>query len=311
MTKKSPNEKSLIVLIGANCPFLSNNCLNSLNNFSAFASSPMVGNISIIILSLIGLQYLTVECSFAFALFACGLVQFLWVYFPARSQGIKFKLHFPKLSAEIKQFAQRFIPAAAGSGVVQINIFIGAMIASMLPVGGVSIISYADRLVQLPLSVIGTAVGTALLPLLSKQILQKNIQGAIINQQHAIEFSVFLIFPAMAGLISLADPLVSILFEHGKFGPAQTLETEEVLSIFVLGLPAYILIKIFSSSLFAQQDAKTPLMAAILSLLFDIIICLILLPILKSIAIAFATFLSSWINVIILGSILSYRGFLT
>uniref|UniRef100_A0A2B4R4Y0 tryptophan--tRNA ligase n=1 Tax=Stylophora pistillata TaxID=50429 RepID=A0A2B4R4Y0_STYPI len=181
----------------------------------------MMGNISVIIVALTSIQYVDVEYAFVLSIFTCGLVQFLWVYVPARRQGIKFKLSLPKMTPEVRRFGRRFAPAAAGSGVVQINIFVGAMIASLLPVGGVSVLSYADRLIQLPLSVIGIAVGTALLPLLSKQIRQGDIQGARTNQQYAIEFALFLTLPAMAGLMALAELLVATLFERVPQNPEE------------------------------------------------------------------------------------------
>ena len=283
--------------------------LNSLNCFTAFASSPMIGNISVIIIALIGVRYVNVEYAFALSIFFCGLIQLLWVYVPAHRKGIKFQLIFPKLNPDIRRFSYCFFPAAAGSGVVQINIFVGTMIASLLPIGGVSILSYADRLVQFPLSVIGTAVGTALLPILSKQVRQGNIQGACLNQQYAIELAFFLMLPATASLLALAEPLITTLFERGKFGFDHTLETTQVLRIFSLGLPAYILIKIFSSSLFAQRDTRTPLVAAVVGLLIDIWLSLLLLSYLQSLAIAFATTVAAWINVLILSFILWYRSF--
>lgn len=284
--------------------------LNSMNQFLAFASSPVIGNLSLIIVTLIGMKYTKTEYAFAIAIFICGLIQLCWVYIPIKRQKIKFKIFLPKINSRIKQFSSRFIPAAAGSGVVQINIFIGTMIASLLPIGGVSILSYADRLIQLPLSVIGTAIGTALLPILSKQIKQGQIKKAQNNQNLAIKFALYLMIPATISLVTLAEPIISVLFERGSFKVEQTIETAQILKIFAIGLPAYILIKIFSSTLFAQEDTKTPLMAAIVGFAIDICISLTFLTILKGMAVALGTAIAAWVNVIILGFVLWKRKFL-
>jgi len=285
--------------------------LNSLDNFYSFASSPIIGNISIIVIALISLQYVNIAHAFAISILSCGIIQFIWVYIPSRNKGIDFQIKIPTINSKVKNFIYNFIPAATSSGIIQINIFIGSMISSLLPIGNVSILSYADRIIQLPISVIGTAISTALLPILSKHIHQGKTLNVENNQRNALQIALFFTLPITSATIALSEPLVSIIFERGNFNTFQTFETAQILSIFALGLPAYIFIKILSSRFFAQQDTKTPLLAAVLGIILDISICLLLLPSLQNKAIALATTISAWINTIILTILLWYKKFIT
>jgi len=170
------------------------------------------------------------------------------------------------------------------------------MIASFLPTGAVSFLFFADRLNQLPLSLIGIAMSTALLPLTAKHLQRGEIDAAVYMQNRALEYSLILTLPAATALILLAHPIISVLFERNHFGAYESLETSKVLAAFALGLPAYILIKILSTIFFAKLDTKTPLRAALFSLGTNIVCNLILIVPLKHVGIALSTALAAWIN---------------
>lgn len=285
--------------------------LNSIDKFSAAASSPLVGNIMIVIVvsSLCG-SLLTPGYAFAWAIMLCGICQWLWVWIPAYRRGFGLRLTRPHFDESTKRFFTILAPAAFGSGIVQVNLFIGAFIASWLPTGSIAYLNYADRLNQLPLSVIGVAVSTALLPILSRHIRAQAWEKAHQIQGQAIEFSMFLTLPAAVALIFLADIFIMVVFERGAFTAKDTLATALTLQALACGLPAYVLIKVFSSSFFARQDTFTPVLTAGAGILVDIGLSLLLMGSLHQVGIAFATAAAAWVNAIWLGYLLWKQGYL-
>ncbi len=273
--------------------------LNSLDKFAAVASSPMIGNIVIIVTVYImsGFGLSTHGFAFSLGVLVCGVVQFVWVLVPTFKSQIVLRFSKPRLTPRVKKFFKLLVPALAGSGVVQISLLLDLLIATFLPAGGVSFIHYADRLVQLPISVLGTAVGTALLPLLSKQIRAQEYDKAEQSQNLALEYSLLLTFPAMIALILLAKPLVHILFEHGHFSAYATEQTSYVLMALALGLPAYILIKVLSSTFFAHENTFVPFIAAAIGIMTNLVLALCLVRSYGHVGIGIATAVSSWINV--------------
>jgi putative peptidoglycan lipid II flippase len=285
--------------------------LNSLERFVAVASSPMMGNVGIILVVFALVPFaIPPGHAFSVGIAFCGVIQFLWVLYPAYKSGMSLRLKLPRLTPRVKKFLLLAGPAAAGSGIVQINILLDTLIASLLPAGGVSYIHYADRLNQLPLSMLGTAVGTALLPLLSKKLRSNDIKGAIESQNLALEYALLFVLPAAIGLIFLAQPLMKVLFERGDFGPTETRASAHALMALASGLPAYIMIKIFSTSFFARQDTKTPVKFAILSVVINLILNLTLIWPLKHVGLALSTSIAAWINAILLATTLWRQGFL-
>lgn len=284
--------------------------LNSMNKFAIVACSPIVGNMAIIavVFSFYD-HFVSPGYAFAWGVMICGIVQWLWVWVPALKKGMGLRFILPRLDNNVRKFFKILAPAAFGSGVVQINLFIGAYIASWLPVGAISYLNYADRLNQLPLSVIGVAVSTALLPLLSRQIRAGSLSKAQKTQNEAIEFSMFLTLPAALALVVLAEPFVMIVFQHGVFSTQDTQATALTLRALAIGLPAYVLIKVFSSSFFARQDTKPPVYTACASIIVDISLSLLLMGTLHQVGIAFATATAAWVNALLLGYLLWRRGY--
>jgi len=284
--------------------------LNSMDKFAIVASSPMAGNM-VIIAVVLGFydKFISPGYAFAWGIMVCGIIQWLWVWTPALKATVGLRFVWPRLNDNVKKFFKVLAPAAFGSGVVQINLFIGAYIASWLPVGAISYLNYADRLNQLPLSVIGVAVSTALLPILSRQIRAGSQNKAQKTQNEAIEFSMFLTLPAALALIVLAEPFVMVVFERGAFSMHDTQATALTLRALAMGLPAYVLIKVFSSSFFARQDTRTPVYTACAGIVVDICLSLLLMGIYHQVGIAFATAIAAWVNAILLGYFLWRRGY--
>jgi putative peptidoglycan lipid II flippase len=284
--------------------------LNSFDRFAAVASSPMAGNVAIIAIVLSqATSFPTPGHAFAVSILICGIVQCMWVWLPALKLNMALKIIYPRFTPQVKNFLIRFGPAAASSGVVQVNILIGMVIASYLPAGGVSYIAYADRLNQLPLSVIGTAIGTALLPLLSRQIRSGHHEKALHSQNEALEFAMILTLPATVGLIALAHPMVTVLFERNAFNALASLATSHALMAFAAGLPAYIMIKIFSACFFAHQNTHTPLKAAAIAVVVDIGLSILFIRPFQHVGIGLATAIAAWVNAILLGYLLWKKGY--
>ena len=206
---------------------------------------------------------------------------------------------------------RRILPVAIGAGVYQASLLIDTIIASLLPSGSISFLFFADRVNQLPLGVIGVAVGTALLPLMSRQLRAADYEGALESQNRAIEFSLFLTLPATVALVVLAQPIISVLFERGAFLSNDTLYTANVLSMFAIGLPAYILIKVLVTCFFAREDTKIPLYVSIASVVINIILSLILIQSMRETGIALATAISAWVNALLLYVILKMKDNIT
>ena len=285
--------------------------LNSLGRFAAAAATPILLNVSLIA-AIVGLTPVlnTAGHALAWGVFVAGIIQFLWLIEACRRAGMTFRLPRPRLNARVKRLLVLILPGAIGAGVVQINLLIGIIIASLLPTGSVSYLYYADRIYQLPLGVIGVAVGTALLPLLSRQLRAGAEADAMASLNRALEFALFLSLPAAAALIVMPGPIVSVLFERGAFDAAAARATTEALIAFSLGVPAYVLVKVLAPGFFAREDTKTPVVIAAVCVAINIALSLALMGPLKHVGIALAQAVSSWINAVLLAEFLRRRGFL-
>jgi putative peptidoglycan lipid II flippase len=285
--------------------------LNSLGRFAAAAATPILLNVALIA-AIIGLTPVleTAGHALAWGVFAAGIIQFLWLIEACRRAGMTFRLPRPRLNERVKRLLVLILPGAVGAGVVQINLLIGIVIASLLPTGSVSYLYYADRIYQLPLGVIGVAVGTALLPLLSRQLRAGEEADAMASLNRALEFALFLSLPAAAALIVMPGPIVSVLFERGAFDATAARATAEALIAFSIGVPAYVLVKVLAPGFFAREDTKTPVVIAAVCVAINIVLSLALMGPLKHIGIALAQAISSWVNAVLLAMFLRRRGYL-
>jgi putative peptidoglycan lipid II flippase len=274
--------------------------LNVHGKFAAGAFVPAILNISFI-LSLFILTPLlpTSGHALSYGVLIGGLFQFIFMY----KSILKFyrpQFRIPKFNEKLKNFFRLFLPGVIGSGVIQLNIIIGTIIASFLPTGAISHIYYADRLNQLPLAIFGISMGVVLLPNLSKAIKNNDKERIQATQNRSIEFSLLISIPSAIGLYILSYPIIHILFERGAFLNEDTLYTAKVLSIFSFGLPAYILTKVLIVSFFAREDTKTPLYISIVSVGVNVVLSLLLIGTMREMGIALATAISAWVNAFLL-----------
>ena len=284
--------------------------LNSLGKFAAAAATPILLNICLISSLIILARYTNTPAhALAWGVTIAGIVQFIWLLFNCGWAGFWLRLIRPQFNNNISKMIRRILPAAVGAGVYQISLLIDTIIASLLPSGSISFLFFADRVNQLPLGVVGVAVGTALLPLMSRQLSAADYKGALNSQNRAIELSLFLTLPAAIGLVVLAEPTISVLFERGAFDAVSARSTAEALAMYALGLPAYVVIKALVPGFFAREDTATPVKIAVVSLLINVILNIILMDPFLHVGIAAATAISAWCNALALAFILKRRGY--
>jgi putative peptidoglycan lipid II flippase len=285
--------------------------LNSFERFIATSSSPVIGNL-FIIAALVYLSPSTLSPGYALAMgiLWCGVAQLLWVFIPCQISKIRIMPKIPKITPNVKKFLKILLPAALGSSVVQINLFLDITMASYLKVGGISYMNYADRLAQLPLSVIGISMSTVLLPTLAKHLRKNNRAQALEVQTLAIETSMLAAIPSTTALIILAHFLVEVLYGHGEFTIENIAPTARTLQALASGLPAYILIKLFTTTFFSSGDTKTPTIIGAGSVVLNVTLNLLLIGSLEYVGLAMATSISAWVQAFILAYILRKKNLL-
>ena len=274
--------------------------LNSHNKFALAAAAPIVLNI-VLILTLLLTKYLgdnLVEY-LAYAVTISGFIQFaILMKFVKNFIPISFAFKL-KVEKKVKFFFSKLLPSIFSSGVTQINILVGTIIASF-QASAVSYLYYADRIYQINLAIAGIAIGTVMLPQLSKLIEAENNSEIVSIQNKALELSLFLSIPATVALFVASNLIVSALFGYGSFSETSVENSAQALFYFAFGLPAFSLIKVFSSFFFARHDTKTPFYISLVSVLLNILISVLLFQKVGFIIIPIATSISSWFNAIFL-----------
>ena len=283
--------------------------LNSLRHFAAAAATPVLLNICLIAaITLLSPHLPSPGHALAWGVAVAGVVQLVWLSVACQRAGMNLRLPRPRLTPKIRELLALMLPAALGAGVVQVNLVIDIILASLLPKGSVSFLFYADRLNQLPIGVVGVAVGTAILPLLSRLVAQNDQPGALQALNRAIELTLFLALPAMFAFLLTADELILTLFERGQFDITAARATAFALTAYAVGLPAYVLVKVLGPAFFARRDTRTPVLVGIAAMLANVILNLILMQFLAHAGLALATAIAAWLNVGLLSWILFRRG---
>ncbi|RYE06464.1 MAG: murein biosynthesis integral membrane protein MurJ [Rickettsiaceae bacterium] len=271
--------------------------LNSVKRFAAFAFSPVILNISMILNTYLFSYCFSTTISISLSIILAGLFQVVFMFYCLAKANLTFPIICkPQKDKSVNQFLKNIGPAALSAGVGQFNIFISQSIASFVP-GAVSILSYADRIYQFPLSIIGVSFATILLPELSKIYKSNNMSLANNIQNKAIGIALLLSLPATFGIIALSGYITHIIYERGAFTCIDTQKTSQVISAFTIGLPAFVLSKILISIFYANNDTRTPLKIALYSLTINTICNILLMPIFSYIGIALGTSFTAWFNV--------------
>ncbi|HKR24885.1 MAG TPA: murein biosynthesis integral membrane protein MurJ, partial [Allosphingosinicella sp.] len=283
--------------------------LNSLTRFAAAAFAPALLNIA-----LIAAQFAvsdggpaTAE-AMAWGVIVGGVLQLVLCWVSVHRLGLRIGLKWPRMTGRVKELLILILPATLGSGIYYISQLFYAYFATSLPEGSLVYLGFADRLNQLPLAIIGSALGTAILPTISRAVDLGNEERAAHVQAQATELSMLLTLPAAIALAVTSGPIVAALFQGGRFTAEDAAVTGLVLSIIVAGLPAYVLIKVLTPGFYARKDMKTPVWIAFVMLGLGIAANFALIPILGIAALAATTAASAWLNALALYVVLHRRG---
>lgn len=295
--------------------------LNGMEHFAAAAAAPLLYNL-FALAALIGLTPFvpTVGHAAAWGVSASGVVQLVLLVWAVHRAGMPLRIPRPRLTPKMKLLLRRMAPGLVGASAAQLNQAVDLIIASLLPAGTVSLLYYADRIQQLPLGVIGIAVGTALLPMLSRQVRGGDETAALTSLNRAIEYALFLTLPAAVALTVSAFPIMWVLFGRGAFDIESARLASQSLAAYAIGLPAFVLVKVLAPAAFARGDTTLPVKIGMITLAVNFLLNIVFnagalapasiagsLPLLKHVGPALATSLASTFNMVVLGIALHRR----
>jgi putative peptidoglycan lipid II flippase len=283
--------------------------LNAQGRFGPGAAAPIAFNLVLIAgLFAARLFHWHIGYTLAWSVTISGAVQMVWLMMSCYRAGVSIPLVRPHLGEASKRLFRRIGPGALGAGAAQVNLLISTVLASTLPTGAVSHLFYADRLNQLPLGIVGIAVATTLLPLLSRHVEAGKEDQVRHYTSRAIEFCLLLGLPATVGLVVAAQPIIQTLFEHGAFTHDSTIATAEALAAYALGIPSFLLVKVFAAGFFARHDTATPVKIAFAAMATNVVCSILLLHPLQHVGIALANSIATWVNALLLLICLKRRG---
>ncbi|WP_415278285.1 murein biosynthesis integral membrane protein MurJ [Candidatus Pelagibacter sp. Uisw_094] len=274
--------------------------LNSHNKFAIASAAPIILNILLIGVLIFG-KILNDQLVYylSYTVTVSGILQLIFLYFFVKKYfSPKINLSF-KIDNKVKLFFKKLLPSIFSSGVTQINILVGTIIASF-QASAVSYLYYADRIYQINLAIAGIAIGTVILPQLSKHVQGDKKEKINLIQNKALELSLFLSIPAALALLIASEEIISSLFGYGSFNELSVINSAKALFYFAIGLPAFSLIKVFSAFFFARHNTKVPFYISLTSVLLNVFISIVFFKEVGFIIIPIATTISSWFNAILL-----------
>ncbi len=289
--------------------------LNARSRFGPAAFAPVLLNLFLITAILTGNKLrgesgndTVVGLALAIAVALSGFAQFAYLWWETRKAGVRLKISAPRLTPEVKKLGMLILPATFGAGIYQISQFVDTFFATSLEQGSLTLLKYADRLNQMPLGIVGIALGTAILPMLSRHIHTGDGAEAQRLQANAFEIGTLLTLPAAAALAICAHAFCTAFFVGGKFTPEDGAVMARIVIALVAGLPAYVIVKILNPGFFAREDTRTPVWTALTSLTFNIFLNVAVVRQWGIVGLASATAASATLNCLLLYAILHRRG---
>jgi putative peptidoglycan lipid II flippase len=283
--------------------------LNGLDRFAAAAAAPVIYNLTSIgfMIGLLGLVP-TAGHALAYGVSVSGVFQLALVVWAVRRGGMAIHLPRPRMTPQMRLLLRKMAPGLLGAGVTQLNLSVDVIIGSLLPPGTVSVLYYADRVNQLPLGIIGAAVGTTRLPTLSRQVLGAEPGTALATLNRALEYALVLTLPAALALGVTAQPIIGVLFGRGAFDATAVRLSAEALAAYAVGLPAFVLVKVVVPAFFARRDTAMPVKVGMVSVGLNLLMNLAFMVPLQHLGPPLASALAAWFNVGALMLILHRRG---
>ena len=287
--------------------------LNALGRFATAAAAPILLNLSIMAALALALFFPTAGHAAAWGVFVAGCLEVILLATDASRQGALPKLRWPRLDQEMKHFLKRFAPATAGSAGTQIALFADTIIASFLSAGAISALYYADRINQLPIGVIGVAVGTVLLPEMSRRIAAGDEAGSRHAQNRAVELTLLLTLPCVAAFLLVPDLIMRALFLRGAFSAANAHASAMTLVAYAFGLIPFVLMRSATITFLSRGDTVTPVKALAVAVTVNVAfkILFVYATSLEQVGLALATSIGAWVNLILLLWLASRAGLIT
>jgi putative peptidoglycan lipid II flippase len=283
--------------------------LNANNRFAAAAGAPILLNLSVVATLLLAPFFSDAGHAAAWGVLIAGVAQVLLVGIDAEGHGYGVRLRIPRMSEPTRRFLKALGPAIIGAGGVQLALFADTLIASFLPTGALSALYYADRINQLPIGVVGIAVGTVLLPEMTRRLAAGDEKGAASAQARGIQLALLLTIPCAAAAITIPDLIMRALFARGAFTAADAAAAGATLAAYSIGLLPFVLMRSFTAPFYARGDTATPVKAALLAAAVNIALKVVLMGPLAQVGLALATSVGAWINLSLLAYFARRQGF--
>ena len=275
--------------------------LNSFEKFAAPATAPIILNLTMIFSAFVFVPFMpSAAHGIALGITTAGVLEVLWLYVALKRIDVTIHpyIHIAKImhNPEIRLLFKRIAPGVVGAGIYQINMAVDTILVSLVGTGAISWLYYANRLQQLPLGVVGAAISVALLPILSKYLKANEIEEAKKTQDKAVEYGLLMSLPAAVLLIVLAEPIVTLLFQHGKFLPADASRTAWAVVAYSVGLPCYVMTKALMPNFFARGDTVTPVKYSAVVFVTNFVFNVILMQYFGHVGIAMATTIAAFVS---------------
>jgi putative peptidoglycan lipid II flippase len=283
--------------------------LNANQRFAAAAAAPVLLNLSIIATLLLAPFFESAGYAAAWGVLIAGVAQVILVGIDAEMRGVGIRFRMPKLDEPTRRFLKALGPAIIGAGGVQLALFADTLIASFLPTGALSALYYADRINQLPIGVVGIAVGTVLLPEMSRRIAAGDYRGAAQAQARGIQLALLMAVPCAAAAFAIPELIMLALFTRGAFTAADAAAAGATLAAYAVGLLPFVMLRSFTAPFYARGDTLTPVKAALLAAAVNIALKIVLMKPLAQVGLAFATSIGAWINLTLLWYFARQQGF--
>src|ERR1700704_138424 len=284
--------------------------LNALSRFAAAAAAPIFLNLTMLATLAVAFAFPTPGHAAAWGVFIAGILEVLLVGGDALRNGVLTAFRWPRWDEDVKRFFKALVPATIGSAGVQIALFADTIIATFLPAGALSALYYADRLNQLPIGVIGIAIGTVLLPEMSRRLTSGDHDGAMASQRRAFDFTLLFSVPFVAAFLTVPDVIMRAMFARGAFSKTDAAAAGATLAAYAFGLIPFVLIRSAVATFYARKDTATPVKAALTGVAVNVALKILLVGALAQVGLALATAVGAWINLLLVIGFAVRKGYL-